>query len=175
MERLASTLLANREAQRIYLSQLRGATRAMIYDAFDGGASLMSYLGHGAIAIWASENVFNVMDVPELAPQSQQPFLMTMNCLNGYFHMPTVGNSLAEALVKAEGRGAIGAFTPSSLSLHWAANVYHQALVAELASGRHQRLGDALLAAQTAYADTGAQPELLSIYQLLADPALRIR
>jgi hypothetical protein len=32
-------------------------------------------------------------------------------------------------------------------------------------------LGDALLAAQSAYADTGAFRELLSIYHLLGDPA----
>ncbi len=97
-----------------------------------------------------------------------------MNCLNGYFHYPYL-NSLSEALVKAEGKGAIGAFAPSSLSVNWAARLYHEALVAEIASGRHQRLGDALLAAQSAYADSGARPELLRIYQLLADPALKIR
>ena len=84
-------------------------------------------------------------------------------------------NSLSEELVVAEGRGAIGAFAPSSLSVNWAARIYHQALVAEIASGRHERLGDALLAAQSIYADTGARPELLRVYQLLADPALRIR
>ena len=31
------------------------------------------------------------------------------------------------------------------------------------------------LAAQKAYAETGALPELLSIYHLLGDPATRIR
>ena len=134
----------------------------------------MSYMGHGAIALWASENVFNNGDVAKLAPQPEQPFLMTMNCLNGYFHFPFL-NSLAEELVKAEGKGAIGAFTPSSLSVNWAADLYHQALVREISSGRHQRLGDALLAAQSAYADSGARPELLRIYPLLAAPALQIR
>ncbi len=47
--------------------------------------------------------------------------------------------------------------------------------LAELVSGRHQRLGDAVLAAQVAYADSGALPELLSIYHLFGDPALVIR
>jgi hypothetical protein len=31
-------------------------------------------------------------------------------------------------------------------------------------SGQHERIGDAVLAAQEAYAQTGAFPELLSIY-----------
>ena len=47
--------------------------------------------------------------------------------------------------------------------------------MAELTSGRHQRLGDAVLAAQKAYAQTGLMPELLCVYHLLGDPAMRIR
>jgi len=46
--------------------------------------------------------------------------------------------------------------------------------MAELTSGRHERLGDAILAAQGAYARSGLMPELLSVYQLLGDPATRI-
>ena len=56
-----------------------------------------------------------------------------------------------------------------------AAHEYEKALIRELTSGRHQRLGDAILAAQAAYADTGAMPGLLSIYHLLGDPGLKLR
>jgi len=45
----------------------------------------------------------------------------------------------------------------------------------EILSGRHARLGNAVLAAQSDYADSGAFPELLSIYHLFADPAMKIR
>ena len=37
---------------------------------------------------------------------------MTMNCLNGYFVAPAF-DSLSESLLKAEGRGAIAAFSPT--------------------------------------------------------------
>jgi len=47
--------------------------------------------------------------------------------------------------------------------------------MAALTSGRHQPLGDAVLAAQTTYAETGLMPELVSIQHLLGDPATRIR
>jgi hypothetical protein len=47
--------------------------------------------------------------------------------------------------------------------------------MAEITSGRHARLGDAVLAAQSDYAETGLMPELLSIYQLLGDPAMRVK
>jgi hypothetical protein len=97
-----------------------------------------------------------------------------MNCLNGYFTFPYF-NSLAEELVKAEGKGAIAAIAPSGLSLNEPAHEYHKALLGELVSGRHQRLGDAFLAAQSSYAAAGAFPELLRIYHLLGDPALTLR
>ena len=77
--------------------------------------------------------------------------------------------------MKAEGKGAIATFSPSGLSLDAPAHLYHDALLAEIVSGRHQRLGDAVLAAQVTYANTGATPELLSLYHLFGDPALVIR
>jgi hypothetical protein len=45
----------------------------------------------------------------------------------------------------------------------------------ELASGENERLGDAVLKAQEAYAETGAFPELLTIYHLLGDPGMTVR
>jgi len=50
-----------------------------------------------------------------------------------------------------------------------------RALMAEITSGRHRRLGDAVLAAQQAYAEAGLMPELLSVYHLFGDPALVLR
>ena len=136
--------------------------------------TFLDYVGHGGAAVWASENVWNSWDAASLQPQSRQPLLVTMNCLNGYFVAPAF-DSLAESLLKAEGRGAIAAFSPSGLSLDGPAHQYHRALMAELTSGRHERLGDAITAAQKLYAETGLMPELLDVYQLLGDPATRIR
>jgi hypothetical protein len=77
--------------------------------------------------------------------------------------------------LKAKGRGAIASFSPSGLSLDGPAHQYHRALMAELTSGRHERLGDAILAAQETYARTGLMPELVGVYHLLGDPSTRIR
>jgi len=174
-EEIAAGVLASRHPHRIFLRQLgTDATRAAIVGSFHRGASLVSYLGHGGIHLWAQENLFDTAQVGSLAPQAEQPLVLTLNCLNGYFHFPYF-NSLAEELVKADGKGAIAAFSPSGLSLNDAAHIFHKALLAQLVSGKHQRLGDAVLAAQLAYADSGAFPELLSIYHLLGDPALIIR
>jgi hypothetical protein len=50
-----------------------------------------------------------------------------MNCLNGYFHFPYF-NSLAEELLKADGQGAIAAFSPSGLSLNRSAYIHDQSV-----------------------------------------------
>jgi len=161
-------------SELLLLSELGSAIRPRILDALNSGLSYLSYVGHGGAAVWASENVWNSWDAVSLLAQSQQPLLVTMNCLNGYFVAPTF-DSLSESLVKAEGRGAVAAFSPSGLSLDGPAHEYHRALMGELTSGRHDRLGDAILAAQEAYAEAGLMPELVGIYHLLGDPAMPIR
>jgi hypothetical protein len=157
--------------RKIYLRRLGSAARGEIVEALEAGASYLSYVGHGGIQLWAQENIFNTGDVVGLADQSQQPLVLTLNCLNGYFHFPYF-DSLSEALLKVEGKGAIAAFSPSGLSLDEPAHLFHKALLSELLSGRHARLGDAVLAAQATYAESGAFPELLRIYQLFGDPAM---
>lgn len=174
-ESLRRGVLSDALVRTIYLGRLGVDTaRARVLESFDDGASTLSYVGHGGIHLWASEDLFDLDSVALLLPQPRQPILLTMNCLNGYFHFPYF-DSLAEALVKAEGRGAIAAFSPSGLSLNGPAHLLHEAVLRELRSAKHPRLGDALLAAESSYADTGAFPELLAIYQLLGDPALSLR
>ncbi|MGH9390165.1 MAG: C25 family cysteine peptidase, partial [Vicinamibacteria bacterium] len=173
-EEIARGVLAGRNVRRLSVAELGSATRGEIVSALDEGASLLSYVGHGGIHLWADENVFNTDDVDSLSPQAQQPLLVTMNCLNGYFHFPYF-DSLSEALLKAKGKGAVAAFSPSGLSLDGPAHRFHRELLDAVLNQGHRRLGDAVLAAQSAYAESGAFPELISIYHLLGDPALILR
>jgi hypothetical protein len=139
---IQSSFLAARPTKTLFLRQLGGNTRPQILGSFDEGASLMSYVGHGGPAVWASENVLNSWDPPKLLAQSRQPLMLTFNCLNGYFVAPNY-EALSEAFLKVEGRGTIGAFSPSGLSLDAPAHRFHRALMAEITSGEHERLGDA--------------------------------
>jgi hypothetical protein len=173
VEDIRASYLSGRTTTTLKVREMGSATRPAILDSFDEGASLVSYVGHGGTAVWASENVWNSWDTPSLQAQSRQPLVLTMNCLNGYFVAPNF-DALSEALLKAEGRGAIAAISPSGLSLDGPAHQYHRAVTAEITSGRHERLGDAILAAQAIYARSGLMPELLAVYQLLGDPATRI-
>ncbi len=169
-----ATLLPGRPVDRIFLRQYGAATRGAVLGAFDAGASLVSYVGHGAQASWASEGILRSIDVALLQPQPRQPLLLTMTCSNGYFVSPFL-NGISERFVLERDKGAIAAFSPSGLSLDAAAHLFHRAFVGALESRQHDRLGDVVLAAQQGYAETGAFPELLSLYHLFGDPALRVR
>ena len=72
--------------------------------------------------------------------------------------------------MKAEGKGAVAAFSLSRLSLNIPAHRFHKASLNEIVNGEHERLGDAVLVR-----GAGRLPELLAIYHLFGDPALQIR
>ena len=135
---IEASFLSGRETTKIFLTQVgnRDVARAQILDAFNQGLSLISYVGHGGGAVWASENMLNSSDPASLLAQPRQPFMLTMNCLNGYFITPFY-ESLAEGFLKAQGRGTIGAFSPSGLSLDGPAHVYHRAVMQEITGGQH--------------------------------------
>ena len=92
---------------------------------------------------------------------------------NQVLQFPTF-DSLSETLLKADGKGIVAAFSPSGESLDGPAHFYHRLLLAELLHGGHDTLGDAILAAQAKFADSGGYLELLSIYHLFGDPAMRL-
>ena len=145
-DEIAATILSEETVEKIYLSEMgTTGTRSAVINAFDQGAAIISYMGHGAIHLWANENLFNIWQVGSLSPQSQQPLLLTMNCLNGYFHF-SYFNSLSEEFLKAEGKGLIAGFSPTGLSLNAPAHVFHKALLDEIVNRGHQRRGDAILA-----------------------------
>jgi hypothetical protein len=173
-EEIAAGVLAGRNVLKLHLTELgTSAMRQRIVETFDSGASLVSYIGHGGIHLGRMKT----SSIPRRclsAPQPKQPLLLTLNCLNGYFHFPYF-NSLAEEILKAPGKGAVAAFSPSGLSLDAPAHQFHKLLLEEIFNHPHPRLGDAVLAAQGAYATTGSFPELLTIYHLFGDPAMTIR
>src|SRR4030095_5629078 len=103
---IQASFLSGRDTAVLKVGELGSATRPAIQAALDGGLSLLSYVGHGSSAIWATENVWNSWDAPKLLAQSRQPLLLTMNCLNGYF-VAAGFDSLSESLGKNAGRGGL--------------------------------------------------------------------
>jgi hypothetical protein len=90
------------------------------------------------------------------------------------FNRPGYGQNVAEALRASAHTVSSTWKTQRRGNSIWSLNLHYEPGVPPLLIGGHQRLGDAVLAAQSAYAETWAVQEPLIIYHLLGDPALKI-
>jgi hypothetical protein len=79
------------------------------------GAALVSYAGHGSVASWELD-LLTTDDVPKLTNGSKLPLVVALTCLNGMFQSLFPEESLAEALVRAPGGGAVGVWASSGIT-----------------------------------------------------------
>ena len=152
-----------------------GAARASLLKAFGDGTGLISYFGHGSLNLWAQEKIFSVEDVAKLSNKDRLPLVLTLTCLSGFFQHPTTV-SLGETLLRAPNGGAAAVIAPTSASTLGQQKVLADGLAEMLSSPDVKTIGDALLGAQSHLVDAaGGTNEILLTYNLLGDPAMRIR
>jgi len=173
-ERLAALLPSTVPVHRVYLSQLTLAqARQNVASALQAGVGYWNYIGHGGLDRFASEGLFLTTDVPPLA-NAVTPIVASLTCSTGRFEIPGWA-SLGEALVMKEDGGAVAAWTPSGLSYNSQAVILNEALVKALYDPATEHLGDAIGSALEHFSENGQLPFMLSIYNLLGDPATRLR
>jgi len=173
-EKLVALLPAEVEAHRVYLSRLTVAqARQELMAKLRDGVGYWNYVGHGGLDRFASEGLFLTTDLP-LLTNSVTPIVASLTCSAGRFEIPGWA-SLGEALVMKEDGGAVAAWTPSGLSYNSQAMILNQALVATLYDGNTEYLGQAVQSALETFSEEGQLRFMLSIYNLLGDPATRLR
>jgi hypothetical protein len=148
--------------------------RTQLFDSLGNGASLVNYLGHGGLDRLSGSGLLTNADATALANGDRLPVLTAMTCTINRFAVPGIP-SLGEALVSNANGGASAVWAPSGL-----ADNAHSRLLAELfyqaASDPADRpLGDLILRAFGAFRTLGGDGSLLQIYNLLGDPAQRLR
>jgi len=84
-----------------------------VVNAFNRGLILMDYIGHGSSETWSSF-VFTTADAAALT-NAGLPVVVTLECLNGYFH-DLWTESMAEALLKNANGGAVSVLASSALT-----------------------------------------------------------
>ncbi len=173
-DKLVALLPEGVDAHKVYLSQLTIAqARQQVMTRLSAGIGYWNYIGHGGLDRFASEGLFLTTDVPGLA-NTMTPIVASLTCSAGRFEIPGWA-SLGEALVMKENGGAVAAWTPSGLSYNSQALILNQALVKSLYDGNTEYLGEAIQDALETFSEEGQLPFMLSIYNLLGDPATRIR
>lgn len=161
---------------KVYLSQYQDFSLASqdVLAAFNQGLVLALYAGHGDLTNWAGERVFTLSSIPFLTNGNRLPFVVALNCLNGWFAMPG-SYSLGEALVADPDRGAIGVFASSGYGYAWEQDMLATKLLQRLSQGGRPTLGELCTGSKVQAFQEGASADLLTTYTLLGDPALRLK
>ena len=168
---IAEILPAELSVEKIYLGQSDlPSARAQLLDALDQGQLLVNYVGHGGVGFWAAERLLSAADVAGLGNAPRMPFVVTMNCSNGYFNS-IFEDSLAAALITADGGGAVAAWASSGLTLPDRQLVMNHLLVERLFAEPAMTLGQATIGAKEAIGD----PDLRRTWILFGDPTMRLK
>ncbi|MEE9269333.1 MAG: C25 family cysteine peptidase, partial [Candidatus Krumholzibacteria bacterium] len=160
------------------ISGIKPASRLFFLNAWNEGALVINYVGHGSSKQMADEQVFLDTDIPLLDNGLRLPLLIAVSCTMGKF--AEAGKSLSEKLLLKQDGGAIATITASELSFigpneTFDFNVFE--LMFPTTPGLAEPLGVGLMKAK--FKSLSASPSRLVLennekYNLLGDPAMRL-
>ena len=151
-----------------------------IVDAFDKGHLLIDYVGHGAIGLWGGDldgAFLTGGDVGSLPAGQGMPVMLPMTCMEGYFIKAGAGFScIAESLVRAQGKGAVASWSPTSIGYSSGHHYLHEGFYDAVFADGVRELGIAAELGKLAlYQDAGGgHRELIDTYMLFGDPATKL-
>jgi hypothetical protein len=153
-----------------YGKQDDATARADVIAKFNAGKALVNYSGHGNVDVWTGAAIFTSSDATALTNGNKLSFVVVMDCLNGYFHDPTL-LSLSEALVKAPNGGAVAAFASSGLTLPGGQHEMSDQLYTLIYGAQPIAMGDAIKIAKGFTTDL----DVRSTWIFFGDPSMKIR
>jgi hypothetical protein len=167
-DQLAALVPADLTTDRINIGGSSNPTTAII-TAFNRGSLLTSYVGHGSVEIW-SDYVFTSGMAANLTNGDKLPFVVSMDCLNGYFH-DMFTDSLGEALLRNPNGGAIGVWASSAVTSPDQQLLVSRELYRQIFGTTSPAIGDAILKAKQATQDR----DVRRTWILLGDPTMKLR
>jgi len=132
LERLRTLFPTAMTAQTVYMEDYCPpsltpcpAATAAVTQAWNAGAGLLAYSGHGSIHRWAHEPLLFNTDLAALTQTTALPFLLALDCWDGYWMFPPQYPGLPGRDVRSIGEwvttvltetGAIAAYGPAGLA-----------------------------------------------------------
>lgn len=150
------------------------AVRADLLSRLTAGVGLLGYVGHGALDRLAAEGLLQAGDVAGLANGSRLPVVTALTCIINRFELPYFP-PLGADLVRQAGGGAAAVWAPSGLSFSNESQTLGERFFRELGRPGGERVGEAVRRSLAAYAEAGGLPGVTDLYNLLGDPALRVK
>jgi hypothetical protein len=171
---------------RLYLNSYSPAevnsTRDALFTAINAGAAFFNYVGHAGPNQLANAFPGLVNHYPDYALDDLPlfvnpvlPVMTAMTCLVGNFSDP-YQVILTEALLLKANAGVAATWAPTGLSVDAQASILNTEFYkAFFSSGQKPAIGDVARKALSAYKNTGSMPFMMDIYNILGDPALRMK
>jgi hypothetical protein len=178
-EELADLLPLKSEKVKLYISSYDNP-QAMTQDLINEvnqGALILNYVGHGAIELWASEEVLNTQDIGLFSNGDRLPVVVSMTCLDGYYLHPFTYDSMAETFLMKVNGGAVASLSPTGMGLPTGHAVLNKGLFSAVFQDNNRVLGSAVNQAKLSlYLQKGDRyRDLLQTYTLFGDPALQLK
>ncbi len=128
----------------------------------------MTYLGHGALDRWSSGGLLTTSSIETLRLRNRLPIVVSLTCLNGFFHDPRT-QSLAETLLRSP-NGAVAVWASSGLTRATGQLDMQRAFAAALIQDPTLTIGEAILQAKQAVRDRDTR----RTWVLFGDPSMRL-
>ena len=165
-----SALPQNMNVTGIFTTSVGASTaRQQILSGMNAGQLFVNYNGHGSVQIWGS-TLFDDNAASTLTNGNKLPFVVAMNCLNGFFH-DVYSESLATALMISPNGGAVAVWASSGLTAPSPQFQMDQTLVRTLAGSPWMPVGDAVMLAKSGIADEDVRRTFI----LFGDPTMRLK
>jgi hypothetical protein len=120
-----------------------------ILDHINAGTLMVNFSGHGHLQGWTAEAIFDAGDIGLLTNSGKYPFIVSMNCLTGYFAYPEAWvSSFVELLLRADDKGTAAALMPTGMTTTAGQHVMNTALFETIFTEDVRRLGPAIATAK---------------------------
>lgn len=162
-------------ALKVYQSELQDGFKPAILSGIDSNPLIVNYTGHGAVYDWAN-NMFSSGDIDSLS-NSVYPFVVALNCFNGYFSSGDEKPfpAISETFLLARNKGAVAVFAASS----WGYLSDHDPIARELYNTLLKEdvtLGEAVTKAKAeAYTKGEIMEDVVQTFIFFGDPATRLK
>ncbi len=165
---VAATIPSAFTVDRITIGTTPSPSSAIL-NAFDRGSVMTNYIGHGSTELWGT-GVFSSGAASTLTNGNRLPFVVAMNCLNGYFH-DLFSESISEALMNNANGGAIGVWASSALSGTSGQLEVNLAFSRSVFGPTPMTVGDAAMLAKQATANG----DVRRTWILFGDPTIKLK
>ncbi len=146
--------------------------------AFEPGAALWFYTGHGSPWQWATTSLsaptpylFYLYDADARVNGARLPMLVTLTCLSGDWANPVL-ETVEERLLRQVSGGTLASLGSAGRGVNDGHAVFGATVAGALAEGRD--LGSAQLAGLEAVTAGGAHRDLAYAFSILGDPSVRL-